>query len=225
MEEHKKLFLAEKAHLHEKLDLIISILNGMRTTNVDRVSPCMSTPLNEDCGGNDEGIDEMAPAPIAQTDFRSGRELLSTIYENDIAEPESVESYNTPPTEIYGENFKGDEGDVFDEVTDKPCRLRKRAFTLCSPYTDPTQKPRYKIDGNLKFDPFCEIDEKKKNAFYKFMDSKIDNPKSIRCGLRYRGRKFFKDILTPKTWLPSEVCSIQLINNIMKFYFLFIVYN
>ena len=47
----------------------------------------MSTPLNEDCGGNDEGIDEMAPAQIAQTDFRSGRELLSTNYENDIAEP------------------------------------------------------------------------------------------------------------------------------------------
>ena len=65
MEEHKKLFLAEKAHLHEKLDLIISILNGMRTTNVGRVSPCMSTLLNQDCGGNDEGIDQTALAPIA----------------------------------------------------------------------------------------------------------------------------------------------------------------
>ena len=105
-------------------------------------------------------------------------------------------------------------------MTDKQCRLRKRAFTLCSPYTDPTQKPRYKMDGNLKFDPFREIDEKKKNAFYKFIDSKIDNRKSIRCGLMYRGRKFFKDILTSKTWLLSEVCSIQLIKNVMNFFYL-----
>ena len=81
------------------------------------------------------------------------------------------------------------------------------------------------MDGNLKFDPFREIDEKKKKAFYKFMDSKTDNRKSIRYGLRYRGRKFFKDILTLKTWLLSEVCSIQLIDNIMKFYYLFILYN
>ena len=99
--------------MHKKLDLIISILNGMRTTNVDRVSPCMSMPLNQDCGGIDEGIDETVPVPVAQTDFGSDRELLSTNYENDIAESESVEYYNTPPTEIYDENFKGDEGDVF----------------------------------------------------------------------------------------------------------------
>ena len=31
-----------------------------------------------------------------------------------------------------------------------------------------------------EFHPFREIDEKKKKAFYKFMDSKIDNCKSIR---------------------------------------------
>ena len=30
------------------------------------------------------------------------------VRENDIAEPEFVEYYNTPPIEIYDENFKGD---------------------------------------------------------------------------------------------------------------------
>ena len=50
-EEHKKLFLAEKALLHEKLDFIISILNGMRTTNVGHVSPTMNAIVNRESDG------------------------------------------------------------------------------------------------------------------------------------------------------------------------------